>query len=160
MSLRDKAICWNRLVSRARNPFAKSADLSQNQIGVGSPYERRRIFISLVQVGKHGFLQRSNAGMAAATNTALGEFGKQSFHQVQPTSAGWRVMRMVARMSRQPGSHLRHLVRAVVVHNQMYVQPGGKMVFDVIEKPQELLMPMAPVTVADGHSRGHVHRCK
>ena len=40
---------------------------------------------------------------------------------------------------------LSDLVRAVVVHHQMHFKAARKIGLDLIEKPQELLMPVPPV---------------
>ena len=58
-------------------------------------------------------------------------------------------MHVVAGMTRQPISNLVDLVRTVVIHDEMHVQPGGKVFFDLVEKPQELLMPVPLVASAD-----------
>jgi hypothetical protein len=54
-------------------------------------------------------------------------------------------MNVVAGMPRQPLAHLSAFVCAVVVHHQMHLQAARKITLDLIEKPQELLMPMSPV---------------
>ena len=48
-------------------------------------------------------------------------------------------MHVVAGMTRQPISNLVDLVRTVVIHDEMHVHPRGKVFFDLVEKPQELL---------------------
>jgi hypothetical protein len=60
-------------------------------------------------------------------------------------------MNLVPGMPRQPPAHLSDLVRAVVVHHQMHLQAARKITLNLIEKPQELLMPVSPVAGADGH---------
>jgi len=49
---------------------------------------------------------------------------------------------------RQPTSNLGDLVRSVIIHPQMHVQPGGKILLDFIEKSQKLLMPVPAASVA------------
>jgi hypothetical protein len=98
--------------------------------------------------------------VTASTDTALGHLGEQSFHQIQPTSAGRGEVNVIARVSRQPTSNFGDLVCAVVVHHQMHVQPGGKIILDLVEKAQELLMPVSPVARADGHSGSNIHSRK
>src|SRR5580658_9575498 len=66
-------------------------------------------------------------------------------------------MNVVSGMPRQPPAHLSDLVRAVVVHDQMHLKAARKITLDLIEKPQELLMPVSPVARADGHSGCHIH---
>src|SRR5579863_10726586 len=104
--------------------------------------------------------QHSNGSVTAAPDAALGHFCEESLHQVQPTSAGRREVNVIARVSRQPVSNLGDLVGTVVVHHQMHVQPGGKIVLDLVEKPQELLVPVPAVAIADGHTRCYIHSRK
>src|SRR3954465_7310337 len=47
-------------------------------------------------------------------------------------------------------------MRAVVVHHQVNLEPCRKIRIDVVEEAQELLMAMAPVTVADGDSARYI----
>jgi hypothetical protein len=42
----------------------------------------------------------------------------------------------------------------------MNLETAGEMVVDVVEKSQELLMPMPSVAIADGDSAGHVRSRK
>src|SRR5215467_8733394 len=63
-------------------------------------------------------------------------------------------------MTRQPISNLVDLVRTVVIHDEMHVHPRGKVFFDLVEKPQELLMPVSSVASADRDAGSYVHRRK
>src|SRR5215475_15585334 len=98
--------------------------------------------------------------MAAPPDASFGHFGKQSFHEVQPTTAGRGVVDVIARVARQPPAYLGDLVRAIVVHDQMDVEPAGEVGVDIIEKPQELLMSVPPVATADRNAAGHIHSRK
>src|SRR5580693_2402615 len=69
-------------------------------------------------------------------------------------------MNVVAGMPRQPLAHLSDFVCAVVVHHQRHLQAARKVTLDLIEKTQELLMPVSPVAGTDGHSGSHIHGCK
>ena len=95
--------------------FRKSFNLAENQIRICGPYEGLGILVALVQIVEHGFLQRSNGSVTSSTNASFGHLGEQSFHQVQPTPAGWREMNVIPRMPRQPTAHFGDFVRAVVV---------------------------------------------
>src|SRR5260370_31167888 len=69
-------------------------------------------------------------------------------------------MNVIAGVSRQPTANLGDLVGTVIVHHQMHVQPGGKIVLDLIEKSQELLMPVPAVAIADSHAGCYIHSRK
>ena len=53
---------------------------------------------------------------------------------------------------------------AVVVHYQVDLKTGGQIPIDVVEEPQEFLVPMPPVAVANGHAAGYIQgpsvRCR
>jgi hypothetical protein len=66
-------------------------------------------------------------------------------------------MNVVPRVSRQPVADFSDLVGAIVVHHQMYVQSGRKILVDFVEKSQEFLVPMPAITGADGDSRSYIH---
>jgi hypothetical protein len=90
-----------------------------------------------------------------AADAPFGDFGKQSFHKVQPTAAGRREVNVVPRVPRQPASHFGDLAGSAVIHHQVYVQAAGEIRLDVVEKWQELFMPMPSVAVANGNATGH-----
>ncbi len=87
--------------------------------------------------------------MASAADASFGDFGKQLFHQVQPTAIGRGEVNVIARVARQPRSHHGDLVGSVVVRCQVDVKAVGKIRVDVVEKPQELLMPMRAAATAE-----------
>src|SRR5262249_35410109 len=92
----------------------------------------------------HRFLQNTNSGVAAAPDTTFGHLGEQAFHEVQPTSAGGCEVNVIARMACQPVPDLFDLVCAVVIHDEMHVQAGRKVVLNLVQKTQELLVTMPP----------------
>jgi len=60
----------------------------------------------------------------------------------------------------QPIANLGYFVSTVVIHDQVHVEPGWKIVVDLVEKPQELLMPVSAIAIADGHAGSYVHSRK
>ena len=69
-------------------------------------------------------------------------------------------MRVKARMPREPISHRGCLVRAVVVHDQMYLKRLGHVSVDRAQELQELFGAVATVKFADDLAGGHVQRSK
>src|SRR5215469_15864875 len=118
------------------------------------PYERLGIFITLIQVVQHRFLQCSNRRVASAPHASFGHFRKQSFHQIQPTGTGGREMDVIAGMAQQPSSHLLDLVGSVVVHYQ--VDFKTETCINVLEEAQKLLMAMPAVATADRDPAGDI----
>src|SRR5215467_10551831 len=90
-------------------------------------------------------------------DTTLGHLGEQAFHEVQPTFAGGSEVNVIARMACQPVPDLFDLVCAVVIHDEMHVQAGRKVVLNLVQKTQELLVTMPPVARADGHAGSYIH---
>jgi len=73
--------------------------------------------------------------MTSAANTTFRDLGEESFHKIEPTSAGGREVDMVARVANQPVRNLGNFVGPVVVHNRMNVQVFGQVGFDLAEEP-------------------------
>ena len=115
---------------------------SEDYIGIGRPHERLGISVALVEIVEHGLLQDSDSSVTAAADTALGHFCEKALPEVEPTSAGGREMNVIARVATQPSANFGNLVRTVVIHHQMHVPAGGKILLDLVERPQELWMPV------------------
>jgi hypothetical protein len=69
-------------------------------------------------------------------------------------------MSVISGMPHQPVANFRDFMGAVVVHDEMHIQARGKIVIDLIEEQQELLMPMPAVAITYDHTRGHIHGCE
>src|SRR5665213_3386328 len=112
-------------------------------IGVRLPAERFRIDIMFGQVSVDGGLEVDDAEECAASEPALGEGGEEAFYRVQPGGAGRGKVEGHARVTGEPGDHLRVLVGSVVVEDDMHGLSGRDGLFDGVEEADELLMPMA-----------------
>lgn len=120
------------------------------------PHERLGVSIAVIQVVQHCLLQCTHRGVASAPDTSLRHFGKQSFHEIQPTTAGGSKVNVILRVARQPSSHLGHLVGSVFVHHQMNVKAAGEIGVNVVQEAQELLMPVPSVAPADIDPAGNI----
>ena len=109
-----------------------------------------------MQVVEHGLLERSNGSMASTADASFRYFCKQSLDQIQPTSTGRREVDMITRMAREPSLYLTHLVRAIVVHYQVNLETAGEIGVDIVEKPQEFLMPVPAIATAYGDPAGYI----
>ena len=67
---------------------------------------------------------------------------------------------MEPRMSLQPACHAGVFVGPIVIHDQMYVEPGPRVGVDLLEEPNELLVPMARHAVADDRAIEHAQGCE
>jgi hypothetical protein len=74
--------------------------------------------------------------VASAPDASFGHFGKQSFHEIQPTATGGREIDMVTGVAHQPSSHLIDLVGSVVIHHQVNINTCWDICVNVIEEPQ------------------------
>ena len=81
--------------------------------------------------------------MSAAANLPLGERGEPAFDLIEPRGRGRGEVCVEARMAGKPVLDRRGLVRAVVVHHQMDLEPlWGGLVYGAQER-EELLRPDA-----------------
>lgn len=89
---------------------------------------------------------------AVKSTTPYGLLGNEvepDFHLVEPGSIGGGVMQMIAGSGREPASHFRVLMSAVIVHDEMDVQTGWNTGLDLLEKLQKLLMTMTGSTACE-----------
>lgn len=88
---------------------------------------------------------------APATDHPSADQGKESLDLVQPGTAGRGEMEVEAPplLRLEPALDRRALVRTVVVHDQVHFLIVGKLLFQVIQEPNELATAVALLTSAD-----------
>ena len=101
-----------------------AAYTGQNLVCRLGPNERRGILIVDLNVFADGPFQFLHAAKHAAANPFVGECGEPSLDQVQPRTVGRREVNMKPRALGQPMADERRFVCAVVVQNEMDVEPG------------------------------------
>jgi hypothetical protein len=114
--------------------LTKPFDLAEDEVGIRLPHKRLGIFVAVIQVGEHRFLQRTNGRVAATADTSFGYLREQPFYQVEPASAGRREVYVVAWMPRQPSSNLADLVGPLIIHHQVNVESLRQIGIDLVEK--------------------------
>ena len=72
----------------------------------------------------------------------MSDQAKPPLNLVEPRGIGRCEMNMVARTISQPLFHFGTLVSRVVINHQMYIEPGGHIGINVLEKPQKFLVTM------------------
>jgi hypothetical protein len=77
-------------------------------------------------------------------------------HQVDPAGAGRREVQVEPGVAQQPLLDRRSLVGAVVVADQVQVQPAGDGGVDELEETQELLVAVPPLVLGDHRASGQV----
>ena len=75
----------------------------------------------MFDVIEDGFTQVFYAAKTIAADSLLGDFGEEPLHLVKPTTVGRDEVQLPARMLGDPQTHLRRLVRSVIVQNSMNV---------------------------------------
>src|SRR5215813_6377296 len=118
-----------------------SADLVQtNRLG---------LVVGFSDEAVDGGLKLDNRGEDAAFEALPGERGKQAFDGIGPGAGSRGEVEGEARMARQPGGDPWVLMGGVVVEHHVDRFVGRHLTFDGIEKPDELLMPVALHTAPD-----------
>ena len=129
-------------------------------IGISGPDERFCILVGLGKEALDGGLQIGQRAEHPALEPALAELGKEALDRIEPGGRCRRVMEQETRMPAEPGAHLGVLVAAVVVEDDVHDLPGGDLGLESVEKPDELLMPVALHATADDLTFEHVERGK
>ena len=121
----------------------------EDLVGGLGPDERTWVAVVSVQVGFDGTFELDGGAVSAATDLPLREGGEEAFDLVDPRRRGRREVHMKARMPGQPTAYGRSLVRAVVVHHQMYVESCWHIRVDRTQEFQELAAAMAAMQFSD-----------
>jgi hypothetical protein len=112
----------------------------------------------VLEVVEHRLFKLPHAGVAAAANAALGDFGEQSLDEIQPTAAGGRKVHVITRMAAEPTAYPLHFVRAVIVHHEVDFDVGRNGGVDFGHELQEVLMSMPLMTLRNRIAGGDVQR--
>jgi hypothetical protein len=152
------AIAEFLLVCCPSDSFTNSLDLREDRVSRRGPHKGVAVPVVMVHEVLDLGHQVPDAAEGAATDGALGDKVEPDLHLVQPRGIGRRVVHVEARVSPQPASHRGVLVRGIVVDDQMDVQVRRHCDLDVAQEVEELLMPMAPLTLAEHLTRGDVER--
>ena len=118
-------------------------DLFDDGVGIGGPGEGLGVFVGLREEAVDGGLEIDDALEDAALEPLLGQLGEEAFDRVEPGGRGRGEVEVEPRMPFEPGANLGMLVRRIVVDDQVQVPPGRGLAVDLVEKADELLMPVA-----------------
>lgn len=146
------------LVSRVISPITKSFDLCEYFVCAGRSNERLWRFAMIAQVCMNCVFQILNAPEGSTSDPLLRDLGEKPFDHVQPGSAGRREVKMPVRALCQPPLHLRRFMRPVIVHDQMDRQARLHRLLHLLQKTQELLMPVPAVTFTNHFTGPDVQR--
>ncbi len=84
-----------------------------------------------------------------ATDGFVVQFAKPALDQVEPTGTGRDKVEHEAGMALQPRSHVRMLMSAVIIHDQMEGNLTGELLVEGAQELEELLMPMPLLALTD-----------
>ena len=96
-----------------------------------------------------GLNQFFHAAKHSVADPVMRDFPKPAFDDVQPRTAGRRVVDMESLVPLEPRLDLGMLVRRVVVDDQVQVQFGRSFRIDFLEKLDPFLVPMPRHALAD-----------
>ena len=113
--------------------MAKSFDLVDDGVGRRRPDKRFAVVVVMVQVRLDLRLERPDIFERAPANALRGDLRKEPFDLVQPARACRREMEMIAGVAQEPPDHFRHLMRAVVVHDDMHVARRRQLRVEALE---------------------------
>src|SRR4030042_2300317 len=85
----------------------------------------------------------------AAPDTLVGKFPKPTFHQVQPGTGSGGKVQLKPGVPLEPGFHPGMLMGAVIVHDQMEVEPCRRLSINLFQETDKLLMSMTGKTARD-----------
>jgi hypothetical protein len=143
-----------RLVSCLGNKCS-IADAALDLVGGLGPCEGSGVVVPVSQEAGDGALQVGNAGEAASANHLLES--EPAFDQVEPRGTGRSEVQVKTRMFSQPPRDGRMFVGAVVVTDQMDLA-AAPAAGERIEKIDELVVPVAPITAPVNLAAGHFER--
>ena len=96
----------------------------------------------MVEIVTNCRLKVGNTAKATSAQAATGQIGEQALDHVEPGRGGRREVHMEAWMALKPAPHGGMLVSSVIVGNQMHRQMSRGFAIDLVQKPDELLMPV------------------
>ena len=117
------------------------------------PDERGGARIVVVDICGYRTLQRRHTGERAASNSAIRDLGKETLDSVEPRRTRRSKMDVVSRMGRTPRLNHRVLMRRIVIHYQMNIKLARHGTIDVVQKLDELFVPMARYATLDYTSK-------
>src|SRR5215216_915861 len=98
--------------------------------------------------------------MRAALDLLFGEQGEPTLYLIDPGCGGWRKVNMEAWVACKPSPDRSGFVSAVVIHDQMHLQPGRRITLNGGQEFQELLGTMAPMQLTNYFATGYIERSK
>src|SRR5689334_16451989 len=103
----------------------------------------------MVDEGVDSLHELSDGAERTAPNGLLRDQTKPTLHLIEPRAVGGREMQLIPGSARQPGADRGVLVRAIVVEDEMNVEIGRDIGVDVLQKGEELLVPVPALALGE-----------
>src|SRR5215813_6627430 len=160
--LRDVAVhVWSILSQRSADRgqhLSPSSDFFDDCMRVSSPDEGLGVVVGFGEISIDGGLEINDALEHASLEPLLGQFAEEPFDGIEPGRRCRSEVEMEPRMPFEPSADLWMLMRRIIVHNEVQLPVGWSFSVDLIEKADELLMPMAACALTDDLAVHHVKR--
>src|SRR5213075_2050262 len=134
--------------------------LRKKRICGGCPFERLAVGVVMRDELIDALHELLDAGERSAPDRLVGDQRKESLDLIQPGAVGRDEVHVPAWPVGQPRLDLRMTVGGVVVDDAMDVELGRHSSFDLAQKRQELLMPMARLATGQHRAIEYVQRGK
>jgi hypothetical protein len=148
------------LVSCPINNFTEALEFGENGIGGGGPGERALVSVVMGDVTIDLADELADGAERTTPDGLVGDEREPALDLIEPARVGGGVMEAETRMAGEPGLDPRMLVRRVVVGDQMQVEGGRSSMVEMVEKGQELLMPMTRFALRNDRAIEHVESRK
>jgi hypothetical protein len=140
--------------------LGKARNAGKDLIGGLRPDEGFRIRMMSSDKLANRRLELRHAAVHAAPRLLIGQLGEPALDQVQPGAVGRGEVDVKARPFRQPVPNQRHLMRPVVVHDQMHVEVARHRGINGVQELPELSRAMSLMKLRDQLTRLHIERGK
>lgn len=133
------------------NSLPAAAHLVQNDIRGSFPDEWLRFIVPLRQPLIDGPFEFLNTTEGAAADHSTCDKRKQTFHLVEPRTAGGSEVKLEAAplFRFQPSLDDRTLMSGIVIQDEVNVLVRGQLFFQLVEKPDELARAMPELATAN-----------
>jgi hypothetical protein len=114
--------------------LSEPCDTRQDLVCRSGPDEWFGIFVVNLDVLPDGVFQLFDAAEDTTTNALVGDLSKPAFDQIQPGTVSGREMDMETGPFGQPVPDDGCLVRSVIIHHHVDIEPRGYVGLDGVEK--------------------------
>jgi hypothetical protein len=138
------------------NHFTNALDLLENRIGGGGPDKRSFVFVVVRDIAVDTRHQFAHAPERAPADGLLGYQREPALDLIKPARISRRVVDVKSPMTYEPGFDPWMLVGGVIIGDQVHRQVVRNLPFKVVEKTEELLVPMTRPALRNDRTIQHI----